>query len=232
MKVTVYSMDNNQVLSNKGHYPDNMIKFIFRKCKIEYDPDGLKTALDLYDEKHKDNKFKKDKDVWILESYFKDHMSLAKIGSKLGLTSTGVRRHIEIACRDLRYFRCYTLLIFNNKLENPKEMTEEEIRSIDIRTIDMISNRAYYALCRAKGSINSTVTLGDLTEYSLPQLLRIRNLGKECQKEIANAIDYYGLTFKHCDLPEFYENETQFHHFPCTETYCKAASYCKERVIQ
>ena len=72
----------------------------------------------------------------------------------------------------------------NSKIKSESEKIESHISVLDL------SVRAYNTLCRHFRSYEKT-TVGDVANMSDEELLKVRNLGGKCAKEVREKIKEY-----------------------------------------
>lgn len=164
-----------------------------------------------------------EKETGVLTYYYKNKMSLEEIGKVYGVTRERIRQIIKRALVKLKHSRAKTIITDGNhqyELINAKEREElylkikremsyelaleiieqhkreerdnweQNVESPDIVEMDL-SIRSYRGLKRA--GIN---TISELTSLSEDKVIRIRNLGKKCLKEIKMKLNSLGLSLK------------------------------------
>lgn len=209
----IYNAELSNLLKDEPwEYPFNVFKACGLNC-YDYSPDLL-TELDteVYD------KMLSAREEQVCSFYFKDRFGTGKrpalkdIAREFGTTSERVRQIIAKAVRKYKWFIvCYEKILYRRHLEHQTKMYEErikELRLADIPPVDVLlegasideldfSIRTYNCLRRA-----GIQTVKDLVNCTEEDLLKIRNFGRKCVKEVKDRLEREGLHLFDSNLVE------------------------------
>lgn len=141
----------------------------------------------------------------MLISFFKEKHTLEQIGQNHKICKEAVRQNINREICRLRYPT--QLRMMQHGIQHTKYMqenhlghwaivsskTDKEKTGILSLSVNELNLSVRTRNCLDKEEI---LTLGQLTNYSEKDLLKIRNLGKKCATEIKSCLSEYGLTLK------------------------------------
>lgn len=196
-------------------YPQNLIVKLGWDIELVYD--NFETRL----QEMRDTNYLNEREYDYLLQLYKDQLTLEEIGSKNFLSRERVRQIVAKAIRKLQYRHKYFMF---GKLTQPyeealkefeqikndlisrwtyeeaqkivddywKDRKEEGMKIYDSDEVLELDLSVRACNCLRRVGID---TVGKLKELNPKKLLKIKNMGKKCQKEILNKMQEFGIEF-------------------------------------
>lgn len=196
-------------------YPQNLIVKLGWDIELVYD--NFETRL----QEMRDTNYLNEREYDYLLQLYKDQLTLEEIGSKNFLSRERVRQIVAKAIRKLQYRHKYFMF---GKLTQPyeealkefeqikndlisrwtyeeaqkivddywKDRKEEGMKIYDSDEVLELDLSVRACNCLRRAGID---TVGKLKELNPKKILKIKNMGKKCQKEILDKMQEFGIEF-------------------------------------